>query len=145
MGSSQDVMRLYITREISGNFSQTEGWSVAKSHTLSGYNQVFFIERFKNGMKELVKLGVTFDRVVPQGMIDFMIKGSPEVSSVSGRQNRFELIVPKNTDISAVPASWKIHYMNTFGYDGESLIWNKKPVRKEKEDPAKKQAVPKPA
>jgi len=138
-------MRLYITREISGNFSQTEGWAVAKSQTLSGYNQVFFIERFKNGMKELVKLGVTFDRVVPQSLIEFMTTGSPVVSSFSQRQNRFEVIVPKNTDISAVPASWKIHYMNTFGYEGESLIWNKKPVRKDKEDPAKKQAVPKPA
>ena len=141
MGSSQDVMRLYITREISGNFSQTDGWSVAKSHTVSGYNQVFFIERFYNGMKELVKLGVTFDRVVPQGLIDSMTTGTPG----SQRQNRFEVIVPKNTDISAVPASWKIHYMNTFGYEGESLVWNKKPVRKDKEDPAKKQAVPKPA
>jgi len=144
MGSSQDVMRLYITREISGNFSQIDGWSVAKSQTLSGYNQVFFIERFKNGMKELVKLGVTFDRVVPQSLIEFMTTGSPVVSSFSQRQNRFEVIVPKNTDISAVPASWKIHYMNTFGYEGESLVWNKKPVRKDKEDPAKKQAVPKP-
>ena len=145
MGSSQDVMRLYITREISGNFSQADGWSVAKSHTLSGYNQVFFIERFYNGMKELVKLGVTFDRVVPQGLIDFMTTGLPGASSFSQRQNRFEMIVPKNTDISAVPASWKIHYMNTFGYEGESLVWNKKPVRKEKEEPAKKHAVPKPA
>ncbi len=145
MGSSQDVMRLYITREISGNFSQIDGWSVAKSQTLSGYNQVFFIERFNNGMKELVKLGVTFDRVVPQSLIDSMTTGLPESSSFSQRQNRFEVIVPKNTDISAVPVSWKIHYMNTFGYEGESLVWNKKPVRKDKEDPAKKQAVPKPA
>ena len=134
-------MRLYITREISGNFSQTDGWSVAKSQTLSGYNQVFFIERFNNGMKELVKLGVTFDRVVPQNLIDSMTTGTPG----SQRQNRFEVIVPKNTDISAVPASWQIHYMNTFGYEGESLVWNKKPVRKDKEDPAKKQAIPKPA
>ena len=145
MGSSQDVMRLYITREISGNFSQTDGWSVAKSHTVSGYNQVFFIERFRNGMKERVKLGVTFDRVVPQSLIDLMTTGLPDEPRFSERQKRFEVIVPKNTDISAVPASWKIHYMNTFGYEGESLIWNKKPVRKDKEDPARQQAVPKPA
>ena len=96
-------------------------------------------------MKERVKLGVTFDRVVPQGLIDFMTIELPDEPRSSQRQKRFEVIVPKNTDISAVPASWKIHYMNTFGYEGEALIWNKKPVRKEQERPAKQRAVPKPA
>jgi hypothetical protein len=136
MGSSQDVMHIFVNREISGNFSQIDGWSVAKSQTLSGYNQVFSIERFYNGMKDFAKLGVSFDKTVPQGLIDSMIAGVP--ASSPARRTRFDVIVPKNTDVSAVPASWNIHFMNTFGYEGESLIWNKKPVMKEKEQPPKK-------
>jgi hypothetical protein len=136
MGSSQDVMHIFVNREISGNFSQIDGWSVAKSQTLSGYNQVFSIERFNNGMKESAKLGVTFDKSVPQNLIDSMTTGIP--ASASSRQTRFDVIVPKNTDVSAVPKSWNIHFMNTFGYDGESLVWHKKPVRKEKEQTPKK-------
>jgi hypothetical protein len=145
MGSSQDVMHVYITREVSGNFPQSAGWTVAQSKTLSGYNQVFFIERYDNGMIESVKLGVTFDRSVPKDLIDFMNSGIPYKPSFPVSKTRTFLIAPRNTDTSAVPASWKVHFMDAFGFEDEALIWYKKPVRKEKEEQAKKQAVPKPA
>jgi hypothetical protein len=145
MGSSQDVMRLYITREVTSNFPQSAGWTVARSKTLSGYNQVFFIERYDNGMIESVKLGVTFDRTVPKDLIDFMNAGIPYKPSFPVSKTRTFLIAPRNTDTSAVPASFKVHFMDAFGFEDEALIWYKKPVRKEKEEQAKKQAVPKPA
>jgi hypothetical protein len=142
MGSLQDVMRLYITREVSSNFPQSAGWTVAQSKILSGYNQVFFIERYNNGMIESVKLGVTFDSTVPKDFIDFMNAGIPYKPSFPVSKTRTFLIAPRNTDTSAVPASCKVHFMNAFGFEDEALIWYKKPVRKEKEEQAKKQAVP---
>ena len=145
MGSSQDVMRLYIAREVSSNFPQSAGWTVAQSKALAGYNQVFFIERYANGVIESVKLGVTFDRTVPKDLIDLMGAGLPYKPSFPVSKTRTFLIAPRNTDTSAVPASWNIHFMNAFGYEDEVLIWYKKPVRKEKEEQAKKQAVPQPA
>jgi hypothetical protein len=138
MGSSQDVMRLFINREVSSNFPQSAGWAVAQSKTLSGYNQVFFIERYANGMIEFVKLGITFDRVVPQDLIDFMNAGIPYKPSFPISKTRTILIAPKNADTSAVPASWNVYYMTAFGYEDEALIWYKKKVRKEKEGEQKK-------
>jgi hypothetical protein len=142
MGSSQDVMRLYIAREVSSNFPQSAGWTVAQSKTLSGYNQVFFIERYANGMIESVKLGVTFDPSVPKDLIDLMSAGLPYKPSFPVSKTRTFLIAPRNTDTSAVPASFKVHFMDAFGFEDEALIWYKKPVRKEKEEAAKKHAVP---
>jgi hypothetical protein len=145
MGSSQDVMRLYIAREVSSNFPQSAGWTVAQSKTLPGYNQVFFIERYANGMIESVKLGVTFDRTVPKDLIDLMSAGLPYKPSFPVSKTRTFLIAPRNADTSSVTASWNIHFMDAFGYEDEALIWYKKPVRKEKEEESKKQAVPRPA
>jgi hypothetical protein len=142
MGSSQDVMRLYIAREVSSNFPQSAGWTVAQSKTLSGYNQVFFIERYANGMIESVKLGVTFDPSVPKDLIDLMSAGLPYKPSFPVSKTRTFLIAPRNADTLAVPAAWKVHFMNAFGFEDEALIWYKKPVRKEKEEAAKKHAVP---
>ena len=135
-------MRLYIAREVSSNFPQSAGWTVAQSKTLSGYNQVFFIERYANGMIESVKLGVTFDPSVPKGLIDLMSAGLPYKPSFPVSKTRIFLIAPRNADTSAVPAAWKVHFMNAFGFEDEALIWYKKPVRKEKEEAAKKHAVP---
>jgi hypothetical protein len=145
MGSSQDVMHTYIAREVSGNFPQSAGWTVAQSRTLSRYNKVFFIERYQNGTIESVKVGVTFDRAVPKELIDLMNAAIPYKPSFPVSRTRIFLMAPKNTDTLAVPASWKVHFMNAFGFEDEALIWYKKPVRKEKEEEAKKQAVPKPA
>ncbi len=135
-------MRLYIAREVSSNFPQSAGWTVAQSRTLAGYNQVFFIERYANGVIESVKLGVTFDRTVPKDLIDLMGAGLPYKPSFPVSKTRIFLIAPKNTDTSAVPASWKVHFMDAFGFEDEALIWYKKPVRKEKEEAAKKQVLP---
>ncbi len=135
-------MRLYITREVSSNFPQSAGWTVAQSKTLSGYNQVFFIERYDNGMIESVKLGVTFDPSVPKDLIDLMSAGLPYKPSFPVSKTRTFLIAPRNTDTSAVPAAWKVHFMDAFGFEDEALIWYKKPVRKEKEEAAKKHAAP---
>lgn len=141
MGSSKDIMHLFIAREIAGNFSQSEGWTVTQSRAGKGYNQVFVIDRFKMGSKESVTLGVSFDRAVTQNFIDFMRAGVSNDTSFKPVSQRFELMVPRNSDVSAVPESWKIHFMKSFGFEGESLIWHKKPVRKTTEEPVKKPAA----
>lgn len=134
MGSSQDIMRTFVGREIASNFSQSDGWAVTQSRTLSGYNQVFLVERFMKGMKETVKLGVTFDRLVPQDLIDLVTASMTGDTSFSSAKLRYEMIVPRNTDVSTVPASWRIHYMNAFAFEGNSLVWQKKPITKPKEE-----------
>jgi hypothetical protein len=134
MGSSQDIMHTFTGREIASNFSQSDGWAVAQSRTFSGYNQMFVIERFVRGTKETVKLGVTFDRSVPQGLIDLVAASMTGDTSFSSAKLRYEMIVPRNTDISTVPASWRVHYMNAFAFEGNSLVWQKKPVTKPKEE-----------
>ena len=134
MGSSQDIMHTFIGREIASNFSQTDGWAIGQSRSLSGYNRMFVIERFVRGTKETVKLGVTFDQSVPQDLIDLVTAPMTGDTSFSSAKLRYEMIVPRNTDISTVPASWRIHYMNAFAFEGNSLVWQKKPITKPKEE-----------
>ena len=141
MGSSQDIMHTFIGREIASNFSQSDGWAVTQSRTLSGYNQVFLVERFMKGMKETVKLGVTFDRAVPKDLVDLVAAPMAGDTSFSSAKLRYEMIVPRNADISTVPASWRIRYMNAFTFEGNSLVWQKKPVTKPKEETVVKAVV----
>jgi hypothetical protein len=41
------------------------------------------------------------------------------------------LIVPQNSDTSNVPNDVRLHFMNSFAFQGNDLIWVKKPVQKE--------------
>jgi hypothetical protein len=141
MGSSKDIMHLVIAREIAGNFSRIDGWTSTQLRIGKGYNQVFSIDRYVMGTKESVILGVSFDRAVTQDFIDFISTAVTGGTAFPQMRQRFDIMVPKNADISVVPPSWKIHLMNEFGFDGESLIWIKKPVRKTTEEPVKKPAV----
>jgi len=134
MGSSQDIMHTFVGREIASNFSQSDGWAIAQSRTLSGYNRMFVIERFTRGTKETVKLGVTFDRSVPQDLIDLVAASMTGDTSFSSAKLRYEMIVPRNADVSTVPPSWRIHFMNAFLFEGNSLVWQKKPITKPKEE-----------
>ena len=123
MGSSIDVMRTFIAREISANFSQNDGWAVAKTRPFSGYNEALSIERFYNGANETVTMGVCMENAVPAEFIDF-IKASAPATGKCG------VLVAKNADISAVPKTWKVLTMQAFGYEDEKLVWYRNPARK---------------
>lgn len=133
MGSSTDVMRTFIAREISAIFSQNDGWSVEQTSTISGYNQIFSLTRFYNGMKETVKMGVCLDRAVSPEFVAGM------QSAVSGAQGspKVGLLVAKNADVAAVPEAWRVLAMQAFGYEGENLVWYKNPARRVKPEAAK--------
>lgn len=139
MGSSTDVMRTFIVREISANFPQNDGWALKESKTVSGYNQTFSIERFHNGMMESVKLGVCLDRTVSPEFIDLVRSEAPAAQGRSPA--RVGLLVTKNADVSAVPDTWKVFTLQAFGYEGENLVWYKNPARRVKPEAAKATAA----
>jgi hypothetical protein len=129
MGSSTDVMQTYISREIAGVYAGSAGWNIAQSNPLTGYNKVIVLEKVENGTKETVFLGVTFDRAVPEDLLNVMKQTKLASSVYQSKPPRREILVPKNADTSAVPKDFNIRPMNSFGFDGEALIWYKKPVQ----------------
>ncbi len=129
MGSSKDVMQTYISREVGNLYSGSAGWNIAESNSLSNYNSVLVLEKLENGTKETVFLGVTFDRTVPDNMLTLLKQTTLKKSVFLSKPPRREILVPRNADTSGVPKEYQIRFMNSFGFQGESLIWIKKPVQ----------------
>ena len=129
MGSSTDIMRTYISREIAGAYSGSSGWNIAQSNVLSGYNQVNVLEKIENGRRDTVLLGISFDRAVSEDLVNAMKQTTIKNSVYLSGKPRCEILVPKNADTSSVPAGCQIRFMSAFGFEGDSLIWYKKPVQ----------------
>jgi len=122
-------MHTYISREIGNVYSGSAGWNVATSNLLSGYDQVDVLERIANGRKETVFIGVSFGLKVPETMINALKQSTVKSSVFQAAKPKYEILVPKNTDTSAVPKEFQVRFMNAFGFEDEALVWYKKPVQ----------------
>ena len=136
MGSSQDIMHQFAKQEINRFFSTFDGWKITPLPETAGYDQEFIAERMISGNRESNKVLVSFEKKVPREKLERMR------SSVTGpyglvHKSDILLIVPQNSDTSSVPDDVRIHFMNSFAFHGNDLIWTKKPVQKTEEEKAK--------
>jgi len=120
-------MHEFVSQEIRHLYSTYDGWKVAYRSTVTDYDEVICLQRLTGGSREFAKVGVTFSREVDPALVDKVT--TPERSG-DGTVSRFRsaLILPGNADASAVPENVAVHHMRSFAFDGESLIWLKKPV-----------------
>jgi hypothetical protein len=130
MGSNQDIMHQFARQEINRFFSTYDGWKITPLPESAGYDREYLAERTISGNKELNKVLVSFEKKVPKEKLEQMR------STVTGpygqvHKSAILLIVPQNSDTSSVPNDVRLHFMNSFAFQGNDLIWVKKPVQKE--------------
>jgi len=136
MGSSQDIMHQFARQEINRFFSTFDGWKITPLPETAGYDRQYIAERTISGNKESNKVLVSFEKKVPKEKLEQM---RSSVMSPYGQVHKgtILLIVPQNSDTSSVPTDVRIHFMNSFAFQGNDLIWTKKPVQKTEEEKAK--------
>jgi len=130
MGSNQDIMHQFARQEINRFFSTYDGWKITPLPETAGYDREYLAERTISGNKELNKVLVSFEKKVPKGKLEQMR------STVTGpygqvHKSSILLVIPQNSDTSSVPNDVRLHFMNSFAFQGNDLIWVKKPVQKE--------------
>jgi hypothetical protein len=140
MGSSQDIMHQFARQEINRFFSTYDGWKITPLPETVGYDREYVAQRTIDGKKELNKVLVSFEKKVSKEKLEQMR------SSVTGpygqvQKSEILLIIPQNSDTSFVPNDVRIHFMNSFAFQGNDLIWTKKPVQKSEEEKAKAKAA----
>jgi hypothetical protein len=140
MGSNQDIMHQFARQEINRFFSTYDGWKITPLPETAGYDREYIAERTISGNTELNKVLVSFEKKVPKEKLERM---RSSVMSPYGQVHKSEilLIVPQNSDTSTVPNDVRIHFMNSFAFQGNNLIWTKKPVQKSDEEKAKAKVV----
>jgi len=136
MGSNQDIMHQFARQEINRFFSTYDGWKITPLPETAGYDREFIAERTISGNTELNKVLVSFEKKVPKEKLERMR------SSVTGAYGQVHkstilLIVPQNSDTSSVPGDIRISFMNSFSFQGNDLIWTKKPVKKSDDEKIK--------
>ncbi|OPY35542.1 MAG: hypothetical protein A4E35_02367 [Methanoregula sp. PtaU1.Bin051] len=138
MGASTDIMHDFAAQEIKRIYSNSDGWTVTSRNQANNYDTVFRLERFNQSRREIVKVGVTFAKEVNPELLAALQKAE---SSSDGMPSRFSysLIVPANTDTSSLPGGVIVNTMRSFAYDGDALVWLKRPIRKT--DDSSKKAV----
>ena len=129
MGGNQDVMRGFVSQEINRFFSSFDGWKILPGASLKGYDQAFTAERFKQGEKESVSVLVSYEPKVTADMFGTAAAAGTGAYGQS-RKSGVAYIVPRNSDVSALPAGAKIFYMKSFSYQNGILAWEKNPVRR---------------
>jgi hypothetical protein len=111
-------------RRSSVSFSSYDSWIYSSRRQQNGYDTIFVLERLKVGYRETVKVLVTFNKEIDPEMLE-ELKIPEKVSDGVIQRYNSALVVPANTDISALPPGVKIHTMRSFAFDGKDLVWIK--------------------
>jgi len=129
MGVSTDIMHDFVSQEIKHLYSSFDGWNETARIKKNNYDTIVVLERLMGGHKEIAKIGVTFNRELSPDLVKELTTRQSTSDGFPVR-NDYTVIVPANTITSSLPANVRIHVMQSFAFDGENLVWVKKPVRK---------------
>lgn len=129
MGFSSDIMHDFVTKEIRAVFSSYDGWNATQRPIEGGYDTLVTLDRRNGGHRESMRVLVTFAPEVSASLID-ELKKTDRTSDGTITRYGFGVMVPANTDTSAVPPGFLIYTMASFAQEGKNLIWLKKPVQK---------------
>jgi hypothetical protein len=127
MGISSDIMHDFVLQEIKRIYSGYDGWKITPGKKGTGYDTFFHLSRRVNGEPETANIFVTFKKEVsPEIIPDLM---TSEFSPYGGRVNpKVAIIAPRGADTTGLSGGIKIFTMVLFAFDGDNLIWVKKPV-----------------
>jgi len=136
MGYSKDVMHDHTAREIQNIYSGYDGWTSVSVSTGPGYDMLVTLERQNGGHRDMANVFVTYARAAPSV---FPKEKGAKKRAADGTllRQEYAILVPKNADVSAVPSGIKVYFMHSFAYEGDELVWVKKPVRKTENVPVK--------
>ena len=139
MGNQQDIMNEFALQELKRIYSTYDGWKMSPQKQGSGYDTLVRLERLHGGHHDLVKVLVTFNKMIPANLVEELNK---KELAADGMVPRYEaaVIAPVNTDTSVLPAGMKIYPMSSFEFEGDELVWTKKKVAKAPEAAVKKAA-----
>ena len=129
MGICSDIMHDFVLQEIKRIYSSYDGWTITPGKTGAGYDNFFHLERRANGKLETANVFVTFKKEVSPVIIPDLMKSesSPYGGTVAtGRCCGYRSPGAETTGISG---GIKIFTMVSFAFDGDNLIWVKKPIR----------------
>lgn len=137
MGSAHDVMQTFAYKEIRAHFRDHDGWECQQVPMAGSRDMAFFLSREVRGRKESVALAVSYDGEPTATLLAAVAAGWKGRNALKAQY----LLVPKDSDVSAVPKDICILPMNAFGFVEGKLVWlTKKKNAKhypQQEEPAK--------
>lgn len=141
MGICTDIMHKFVKQEISRVYSSFDGWKITQRKQGNSYETIFVINRMNQGTREIVKLLVCFKKVITLDMLEELTYPEKVTDGMTPRRY-YALMIPANTDISALPKDLTVMTMTSFAFEGKELTWVKKPVRKIKIEAQNSSATP---
>jgi hypothetical protein len=136
MGICSDIMHDFVLQEIKRIYSSYDGWTITPGKKGTGYDTFFHLERRVNGKMETANVFVTFKKEVSPEIIPDLMKS--ESSPYGGTvKPDVAVIVPRGADTTGISGGIKIFTMVSFAFDGDNLIWVKKPIRQSPETTGK--------
>jgi hypothetical protein len=141
MGICTDIMHKFVKQEISRIYSSFDGWKMTQRKNGNSYETIFVITRMNQGTREIVKLLVSFKKVITLDMLEELTYPEKVTDGMTPRRS-YALMVPANADISAIPKDLTVMTMTSFAFEGKELIWVNKPARKTKKVVQNSSATP---
>jgi hypothetical protein len=118
MGSSRDIMQTYAEKEVRAHFKKCDGWECRQVPSPYVRDMTCILSREVRGRKETVALAVSYDEE-PSTLSLEAVAASLNRKSLNGQY----LIVPKASDVSAIPKPVQVIFMESFGYVDDRLVW----------------------
>ncbi len=118
MGSSRDIMQTYAEKEVRAHFKKFDGWECRQVPSPYIRDMTCIISREVRGRKETVALEVSYDEK-PSTLSLQAVAASLNKKSLNGQY----LIVPKASNVSAIPKPVQVIFMESFGYVDDRLVW----------------------
>ena len=118
MGSAHDIMQTFAYKEIRAHFRDYDGWGCRQVQLPIVHDMTCILSRDVRGRKEVVALAVSYDEepsMLPLETLAASLKGK----DLKGQY----LVVPKAANVSAIPQSAKVHFMESFGFMDGKLVW----------------------
>ena len=125
MGANNDIMNNFALQELKRIYSSYDGWKMSPRKQGSGYDTLVTLERFHGGHHDIVKVLVTFNKVIPANLVEELNKKETMTNGMVARYDS-AVIAPVNTDTSVLPAGIKFFPMTSFEFEGNELVWTKK-------------------
>ena len=118
MGSSRDIMQTYAEKEVRAHFKKCDGWECRQVPSPYVRDMTCILSREVRGRKETVVLAVSYDEEASTLSLE-AVAASLNRKSLNGQY----LIVPKASDVSAIPKPVQVIFMESFGYVDDRLVW----------------------
>jgi hypothetical protein len=119
MGSSEDVMRGFVNKELQVKFPRYEGWDLQTIKSRENEGFLFLVSRYNRGKNEFAIISASLKQKPGTEELSAIKADQPNRRTLVGRF----LITPQGADLSAVPAHIGVLPMSSFGFIDGELAW----------------------